>query len=123
MAQFPGVSMSFDDPESIVPTRFHYPADYTQEQIDAVNAAAQTFNWAPRPVPNPAGLKQALNNSDLISDPVKVQLTPYLVLLDSYILDPVGTKEAWQRTKRVLDVSDQDAAIIEQAAANFGMNL
>lgn len=98
----------------------HYSIDDNGTQVYTAAGPEQIFD---RPIPNPIGLKRALNSNSNIPDLVKVQLTPYLVLLDSYALDPDGTKTAWQRTINVLGIPSDISGIIESAAAEFGMPL
>lgn len=74
-------------------------------------------------IPDPAGFKKALNADPNIPDLAKVQLTPYLILIDSYTADPDGTKAAWVRVKTVLNLDPAIAAGIEQYAAAYGMPL
>jgi len=74
-------------------------------------------------IPDPVGFKRALNADPNIPDLAKVQLTPYLILIDSYTADPDGTKAAWVRVKTVLNLDPTIAAGIEQYAAAYGMPL
>lgn len=74
-------------------------------------------------IPDAAGFKRALNADPNIPDLAKVQLTPYLILIDSYATDPDGTKAAWARVKTVLNLDPTIAAGIEQYAAAYGMPL
>lgn len=74
-------------------------------------------------IPDPAGFKKALNADPNIPDLAKVQLTPYLILIDSYTADPDGTKAAWARVKKVLSLDPAIAGGIEQYAAAYGMPL
>jgi len=70
-----------------------------------------------------AGFKRALNADPNIPDLAKVQLTPYLILIDSYTADPDGTKAAWARVKKVLNLDPTIAGGIEAYAAAYGMPL
>lgn len=74
-------------------------------------------------IPNPIGFKHALNYDTNIPDLAKVQLTPYLVLVDGYESDPISTAAAWQRVKTVLNIDPNVASLIEQYASNYGMTL
>lgn len=74
-------------------------------------------------IPDAAGFKKALNADPNIPDLAKVQLTPYIVLVDSYATDPEGTKAAWARVKKVLNLDPAIAGGIEAYAAAYGMPL
>lgn len=74
-------------------------------------------------IPDAAGFKRALNADPNIPDLAKVQLTPYIVLVDSYATDPEGTKAAWARVKKVLNLDPTIAGGIEAYAAAYGMPL
>lgn len=74
-------------------------------------------------IPDPAGLKKALNQSADLDDTAKVQLGSQLYLLDTYLVDPEGTKQQWVRIKKVLNLDLKTSTIIETAAAAYGMPL
>lgn len=103
--------------------RIDYSNSATAGDIAAIEAEKQNFDFTPKPDPDPAGFKKALNDDPNIPDLVKVQLTPYLVLADGYSSDPAGTKAAWARVKAVLKIDTAVTDGIEQYAAAFGMPL
>lgn len=108
--------------EGTPPSRITFVAGTSQAVMDSIKSAAKSFDWSYVP-PDPVGLKKALNDSKDLPDEVKVALQPHLILLQSYTADPQGTKEAWLRTKTVLNLDPAVAAAIEAYAAQFGMPL
>src|SRR6185437_8431946 len=100
------VGLSFDD-GGIKPNRIQYAPGTDIEVQQQIIAACDSYDWSYLPDPDPAGFKKALEEDTNISDLLKFQIIPYLVLFDTYTSDPSSSKAQWMRVKSGLAITSE----------------